>query len=96
MIDMKFFENITDDEVNEFDKRTDSKQKKGEFEPKYLKIRLNALQYNELRKIVAYFKKECDLNVYKSDLLYVGLMELIENNPDAESMIAALGRYGKL
>lgn len=95
-MNMKFFENITEQEVNEFDKRTDAKQKQGEFEPKYLKIRLNALQYNQLRKIVAYFKKECDLTVYKSDLLYVGLMELIENNPDANSMIETLGKYGKL
>ena len=95
-MNMKFFENITEQEVNEFDKRTDAKQKQGEFEPKYLKIRLNALQYNQLRKIVAYFKKECDLTVYKSDLLYVGLMELIENNPDAKSMIETLGKYGKL
>ena len=93
---MKFYEQITEDEVNEFDKRIDSKQKQGEFEPKYLKIRLNALKYNELRQIAAYFKKECGLTIYKSDLLYVGLMELIENNPDAESMIRTLGKYGKI
>ena len=57
-MNMKFFENITEQEVNEFDKRTDAKQKQGEFEPKYLKIRLNALKYNELRQIVAYFKNK--------------------------------------
>lgn len=96
MISMKFFETITDEEMEQFDKRIDSKQKQGEFEPKHLRIRLTALQYKKLRQIIAYFKKECNLNLYKSDLLYVGLMELIENNPDAESMIETLGKYGKI
>ena len=96
MINMKFFEQITDKEIDEFDKRIDSKQNKNEFAPKHLRIRLTAMQYKRLRQIVAYFKKECDLNFYKSDLLYVGLLELIENNPDVETMIETLGKYGKI
>ena len=96
MIIMKFFETITDKEIDEFDKRIDSKQKQGKFTPKNLRIRLTAMQYKKLRQIVAYFKKECDLNIYKSDLLYVGLMELIENNPDAEDMLETLGKHGKI
>ena len=93
---MKFFESITEKEVNEYDKRTDSKQNKGEFAPKNLRIRLNALKYYELRQIIAYFKKECGISISKSDLLYVGLMELIENNPDAKAMIKTLGKYDKI
>lgn len=96
MINMKFFEKITEQEVNEYDKRIDSKQKQGEFAPKHLRIRLNALKYYELRQIIAYFKKECGITISKSDLLYVGLMELIENNPDAKSMIKTLGKYDKI
>ena len=93
---MKFYETITETEIQEYDKNIDSKRKQGKFESRNLKTKLKASKYNELRQIVAFFKKEYNVNVYKSDLLYIGLCELLENNPNAEDFINVLAKYDKI
>lgn len=93
---MKFYETITDQEIQEYDKNIDSKRKQGKFESRHLRTKINASKYNELRQIVAYFKKEYNINVYKSDLLHIGLCELLENNQTADEFIKLLQKYDKI
>lgn len=93
---MKFYETITETEINEYDKNIDSKRKQGKFESRNLRTTLKASKYNEIRQIIAFFKKEYDVNIYKSDLLYIGLCELLENNQTSDEFINVLQKYDKI
>ena len=88
---MKFLENISDEDVVNYARRKDPKNKNSTHST--LRVPIIKQQYDNMMKLEAYMKKEHDFNLFKSEIIKIAIQYLFDNVEDEDEFLKLLEKH---